>query len=216
MNRSKKQFPAPVSFDAKLIWAAACAANRINGGYHKFVPQDHATVTATNREIFDGLVVNQEALRPEDFEQGELVRSYYKGLTFKILKGIKLSEFDNTAMVIANRDSLSSRLEFAVIVALPSCYQRSAKRDDADQRIKFASGGYVGTPGDKVKLGIEVLKSVYSQQWATYYITGITESDQPVFFAFKEAMPVGSKVQITGTVKSHRETSTQLNRVRVI
>jgi hypothetical protein len=53
-------------------------------------------------------------------------------------------------------------------------------------------------------------------KWNTNYVTGITTDDQVVFFAYKEALDIGKVLNITGTVKAHRDNSTQLNRVKVI
>jgi hypothetical protein len=53
-------------------------------------------------------------------------------------------------------------------------------------------------------------------KWNTNYVTGITTNDQVVFFAYKEALDIGKVLNINGTVKAHRDNSTQLNRVKVI
>jgi hypothetical protein len=132
------------------------------------------------------------------------------------LQGKQLNEFNNTAMLIANRDVITSNYDVAVIASLPSSYERGVKQQTAEQRINFARGGYISTPGNKISTSIEVLKSVYSVKWNTHYITGINGDDQVVFFAFKEQLPVGKFFDIYGTVKAHRDNSTQLNRVKVI
>jgi hypothetical protein len=152
----------------------------------------------------------------EDVEQGKLVRQFYQAFTFKILKGIKLSEFDNTAMLLANRETIETNYDIAVLTSLPSCYERGMKRQTVDQRVAFATGGFIGQLTDKVSVRIEVLKTFYSQQWDTNYVTGITSDDQVLFFAFKHQLEVGMMVDLQGTVKAHRDNVTQLNRVKVI
>jgi len=152
----------------------------------------------------------------EDREQGKKVRAFYQALTFKILQGKQLSDFDNTAMLIANREVITGNYDVAVIASLPSCYERGVVRQTADQRINFATGGFIGKANDKVNASIEVLKSVFSMKWNTNYVTGITTDDQVVFFAYKEALDIGKVLNIAGTVKAHRDNSTQLNRVKVL
>jgi hypothetical protein len=152
----------------------------------------------------------------EDREEGKKVRSFYQAYTFKILQGKQLSEFDNTTMLISNRDVITSTYDIAVIASLPSCYERGVVRQTADQRVNFATGGFIGKANDKVSASIEVLKSVFSMKWNTNYVTGITSNDQVVFFAYKEALDIGKVIDIQGTVKAHRDNSTQLNRVKVI
>jgi hypothetical protein len=208
-----------VNYNANDVWSAACAAQRINGSYIKLSvisESDPATTKLSNRMIVEQLLADLSGITDEDREQGVKVRSFYQAFTFKILKGTRLSEFDNTAMLIANRDVIEGTYDVAVIASLPSCYERGVVRQSADQRINFATGGFIGKANDKVNASIEVLKSVFSMKWNTNYVTGITSDDQVVFFAYKEALDIGKMLNINGTVKAHRDNSTQLNRVKVM
>ena len=211
---SRYQKPAPLNLNADDVWAAACQAQRLNQGYIK-VDED-APAGQKNRSIVTNLLADTSKITDEDREEGKLVRKFYQAYTFKILKGIKLSEFDNTAMLLANRDTIDTSFDIAVITSLPSGYERGVKRQTVDQRIQFARGGLIGTVGDKVSPSIEVLKSVFSQNWNTHYITGITSDDQVLFFAYKQQLEVGKMFDLYGTVKAHRDNTTQLNRVKVI
>jgi len=208
-----------VNYNADDVWGAACAAQRINGSYIKLSmisESDPDLTKLSNRMIVERLLVDQSGITDADREQGKKVRSFYQAFTFKILKGTRLSEFDNTAMLIANRDVIEGNYDVAVIASLPSCYERGVVRQTADQRVNFATGGLIGKLNDKVSVSIEVLKSIYSQKWMTHYVTGITSDDQVVFFAYKSELPIGKMYDIYGTVKAHRDTTTQLNRVKVI
>jgi hypothetical protein len=208
-----------VNHNADDVWSAACAAQRINGSYIKFTmisESDPAVTKLSNRMIVEQLLADTFIITDQDREQGKKVRAFYQAYTFKILQGKQLNDFDNTTMLIANRDVITSTYDIAVIASLPSCYERGVVRQSADQRINFATGGFIGKANDKVTLSIEVLKSVYSQKWMTNYVTGITSDDQVVFFAYKEALEIGKMLNINGTVKGHRDNSTQLNRVKVI
>jgi hypothetical protein len=208
-----------VNYNADDVWSAACAAQRINGSYVKLSvvsESDPATTKLSNRIIVEQLLADTFLITDEDRDHGKKVRSFYQAFTFKILKGTRLSEFDNTAMLIANRDVIEGTYDVAVIASLPSCYERGVVRQSADQRINFATGGFIGKANDKVNASIEVLKSVFSMKWNTNYVTGITSDDQVVFFAYKEALDIGKMLNINGTVKAHRDNSTQLNRVKVM
>lgn len=210
------RYQRPVyKFNADDVWAAACAAQRINGSYVKMVPADQKG--DTNRQIVDMFLGQPDLIQQADRDLAEKVRTYYKGFTFKILKGIKLSDFDNTAMVIANRDVIESNYDLAVICSLPSCYDRGVKRDSLNQRIEFANGGTIGVPGNKVRIeGAEVIKCNFSQQYNVFFVTCITKEDQVVFFALRKDVPLGQVVNIEGTIKSHRDSNTtQLNRAKV-
>ena len=215
------RYQSPVlNYNADDVWAAACQAQRVNGAYVKLSvlsESDPNMDRKSNRQIIELLLADTTQITDEDREQGKTVRKYYQGYTFKILKGIKLSEFDNTAMLISNRDVITGSYDIAVIASLPSGYERGVKRGNVDQRVKFATGGFIGKIGDKVTVTIEVLKTVYSQKWNTSYFTGITAEDQVVFFAYNhiDRLEVGNTYTLKGTVKIHRDNSTQLNRVKL-
>jgi len=204
---------------ADNVWGAACQAQRINGSYVKLsvlTEEDKSSNKLSNRQLIETFMVDSSLITEEDMAQGKKVRAFYQALTFKILQGKQLNDFDNTAMLISNRDVITSNYDVAVIASLPSCYERGVVRQSADQRINFATGGFVGKAGDKVKLEIEVIKCTYSQIYNVFFVTGITTNDQPVFFSYKNKVPTGDTMNIYGTVKAHRDNITQLNRVKVL
>ena len=208
------RYQKPVlNFNADDVWGAACQAQRMNGSYIKAIAP--GVEQQTNRQIVEKLLADPFTITDEDREQGKKVRAFYQAYTFKILQGKQLSEFDNNAMLISNRDVITNNYDLAVIASLPSCYERGVKRQSVDQRVSFAKGGFIGAVGNKVSATIEVIKSVYSSKWVTNYITGITSDDQVVFFSYRTELPIGAMIDICGTVKSHRDNSTQLNRVKV-
>ena len=211
---ARYQKTVPLNINADIVWGAVCQAQRLNQGYIKV--SDAAPTGQSNRSIVMQFIADPTQITPEDMEQGKQVRKYFQGYTFKILKGIKLSEFDNDAMLLANRDTIDTMYEISLITCLPSGYERGIKRQTVDQRISFAKGGLVGRVSEKVSVSIEVLKSFYSQQWNTNYVTGITSDDQALFFAFKQPLEVGKMYDLYGTVKAHRDNVTQLNRVKVL
>ena len=211
---ARYQKPIPLNIKAEDAWGAACQAYRLNQGYIKI--DEEAPTGESNRKLVMNLLADPRMITAEDYEQGKLVRAFFQGYTFKILKGIKLSEFDNTAMLIANRDIIDTNYDVAVLTSLPATYERGMKRQTVDQRISFATGGLIGRVSEKVSVSIEVLRSVFSQTWNTHYITGITSDDQVLFFAYKQPLEVGKMYDLYGTVKAHRDNSTQLNRVKVI
>ena len=208
-----------VNYNADDVWSAACAAQRINGSYIKLSmvsESDPATTKLSNRMVVEQLLADPFIITDEDREQGKKVRAFYQALTFKILQGKQLSDFDNNAMLISNREVITGNYDVAVIASLPSCYERGVERQSTEQRVNFATGGFIGKVSDKVKLEIEVIKCTYSHSYNVFFVTGITTQDQPVFFSYKDKVPTGDTMNIAGTVKAHRDNITQLNRVKVI
>jgi hypothetical protein len=210
-----------VNYNADDVWGAAVAAQRINGKYVKLSmisESDPAINQQSNRQIVNSFLADPFTITDEDREQGKQVRTFFQAFTFKILQGKALNEFNNTAMLISNRDVITSEYDVAVITSLPSSYERGVKQQTVDQRINFARGGYVGTVGNKIQVAnVEVLKCIYSEKWGTHFATCITTEDQVLFFAIKNKLEVGKTISIQGTVKGQRNpNTTQLNRVKVI
>lgn len=207
-RKEKQKFSIP----ADTVWAASCAAQRINNDYLKFEIDNKVP----NRTLMIEFIQKPDTITEADYEMAKKVRQYFQALTFKVLKGEKLNDFVNNAMLISNRDTITENFDIAVIACLPNSYIKSKNKDDVNNRIRFAQGGYIGQESDKVSFVGEVLRSAYSQQWNTYYITCINDQDQVVFFSYKNALDVGTNVSLQGTVKAHRDNSTQLNRVKIV
>jgi len=212
---ARYQRPA-LNLNAVDVWGAAAAAQRINGSYIKVPPADENSeyITETNRAIISNFLSDTSLISDADKEQGELIRNYYKGLTFKILQGVKLNDFDSTALAIANRDVIDSSYDIAVIASLPSCYVRAKSYDDANARVRDANG-HIGSVGNKVTLDIEVIKCVYSQNYNVFFVTGLTNDNKAVFFSYRERVERGNNITVTGKVKAHRDDATQLSHTKV-
>ena len=226
MTQTAKTHTPGDLFPVATVWAAACAAQRINGRYIKQDEFDYpeggqAVLTATaSRTIMKELLANPDRLTAQDFEQGAECKTFLQNdITFRALKN-KLTEFDSaTSKVLAveeNFDSAQHKYELAVIASLPASRTRALERQATDSRVRQATGAYVGAVGDKVALDVEVIKTNYSQQWNTWYATAITSDNRAVFFAFREQLTIGNSILIKGTVKAHRSGTTQLNRVKIV
>ena len=157
-----------------------------------------------------------------DKNEGVKVRQHYQAMTFKLLTDDYVSEFDKTAMSIADKDLLDSKLDIAIIASLPSAYIRSNVRKVQDQTVAQATTDkMVGKIKDRVDLKVTVLKSFLSHKWSCYFITAVTENEEVVFFGSSKINPkIGDSLDIRGTVKSHRSDEngmvTQLNRVQQV
>ena len=214
MAYSKSSF----SYSAELVWGAACAAQRINGTYSKvdFISESDPNLNTTANKTMMKTLISVDSVTAADIEQGIKVRKYFQGLTFQILKGKTLNDFQNNVLAISNRDEITTNYDIAVIACLPSSYERGVQRDHISTRIRDAAGGFIDQVKAKVSTTIEVLRTSSSDLYGCYFITGVTDKDQVVFFAFKQPVELGAKITIRGTVKAHRDNSTQLNRVKIV
>ena len=215
-----KKLADPV-YDAEVVWAAAACAQRLNEGYVKEELRDNndlaIVIKYTNKVVMSGLLAtNPQLITDEDRKQGLLVRDFCKGLTFEILRGRTLSDFQRTALVLAGKDTITGNYDLAVIASLPSGYLRGQARENVDERLRSCQGGLVGHVGERVTLDVEVIRQFHSQQYNIFFTTCITEQDQAIFFAYKNPCAAGERVRVHGTVKAHRDNQTQLNRVKYI
>ena len=219
--------PVSVRYSVSDVWAAACAAQRVNGEYVKepqrvFDKDTGLTHDAKprNRDLMMEFLANPDRLLVEDVERGEHCRNFLQSdLTFRTLKG-KIGEFDTAVKkvlaVTEHFDNHYHKYELAIVACLPSSVARSEVRQRSEERVQFATGGLVGKIGDKVVFTVEVLNSNYSQQYNVYWVRAINEADQAVFFSSRESYDPGTNLTIKGTVKAHKQNLTQLNRVKVL
>ena len=220
--------PAGIKHSVDNVWGAAVAAQRINGSYvketmYKVDPEMSSNTVVDkrrNRDIMLDILANPALLTVEDIAQGQECRKFLQNdITFRALKG-RLTDFDSsTSKVIAVEDEFDTvkhKLELAVVACLPQSHARSLEREAVQERVRQTSGALIGTPGVKVQLAVEIVKSNYSQQWNTWYATAVTADNSAVFFAYRQELAKGAKYTIVGTVKAHRDGSTQLNRVSII
>ncbi len=218
-NRSAYRRTVPkkpaFSYDSDRVWGAAVVAYRVNNGYVKALAPD-IKAHKTNRQIVEEYLQSGVPILEVDIEEGRKVRQYFKALTFKVIEGKTLTPFLKQAMELADKNVITDNLGIGTIASLPATYNKMYERDNVDNKIKWARGGFIGQVGDKTTQSIEIVKQLWSNNYNTYYFTGINDKDQVLFFAYKTNIEIGTSVTIEGKVKSHRDNSTQLSHVKVI
>jgi hypothetical protein len=211
-----------VSYSAETVWGAAAYAHRINDGYFK-VDQFDVTQPGTmptkraNKIVMTSALEDVTLITDADRALGTEARDFLaQQLTVKTLKGA-LSDFDRSMASAVTMDNLSSqdRLQLALIASQIRAYEQAKKELATAERIDHTRG-YLADVGAKVQARVEVTRVVYSQNYGVYFISGITDTNQAVFFSYRERHDVGAWIDVKGTVKAHRPDATQLSRVRVI
>lgn len=209
------------TYNVADVFAAACAAYRVNGEYLK---QDvvtfhdnggHTVDKIANKTLVHQFLKGAFDLRDEDREMGEKVRQHCNGLSFKIITGKTLSDFEQAMLSIADKETTDSNYDIAVVASLPASYERAQARIQQDIMLREKSGTLADAVGDKVELDIEVVRCNYSNNWDTHFVTA-TVDNAVVFFASRNKIELGSKLRIKGKVKDHKEDRTQLSHVKVI
>jgi hypothetical protein len=205
------------SYSVSDVFAASCAAHRVNGGYIKYAEYDEEgnVVKQPNKYVIREFLVGSAEVRDEDRDFGEKVRQYCSGLTFKVITGDRMSEFEQAMLSIADKETTDSNYDIAVASSLPASYERSLVRIEQDVRLREHRGTLNEDIGKKVELNVEVVRCNYSNNWDTHFVTAVV-NDAVVFFASRNKLELGSKFRIKGKVKAHKEDRTQLSHVKLI
>lgn len=209
------------SFDTDLVFAVAAAAYRLKGneyvkaGTYRQDENGSTMPVQSNRDTMYDLIKNQDQITDADRAVAADARRHYQGLSFKILSGKILGELDAKALALASGETISER-DFGIVAYLPQGYERAQVRQTVDERIRYATGGLIGKIGDKITADIEILRCSYSQQYGVFFVSAITDKDQPMFFAYRNQLKIGAKAKVSGTIKAHRDSQTQLNRAKII
>lgn len=205
------------SYNTVDVFAAACAANRVNGGYLKYseTNDEAGTSKIANKVLIHQFLDGTFDVRDGDRELAGKVMQFCRSLTFKLLSDKRLNEFEQNMLTIAEKETLNSNFDIAIVSSLPNAYNRAEVRKVTDIRIRETEGVF-GVVGERVQVTAEVVKSYFSDQWGTHFITAITEDNKQVFFAYRQNLNVGETVNIEGKVKAHRDNATQLNYVKVV
>lgn len=212
------------AWPAETVWAAAAYAHRINDGEYRKENEyridengcyTQEVVRVRNRDLIHRALQDETLIADSDRDLGNRARDYIsKAILVKTLKGT-LTEFEQSlqrAVGMTDFDEWNSRMELAMIASQIRSYEQAVQLEQAMDGI---SSEPVAAIGDKVDTDITVVKSVYSQNYGVYFITGVTQDRRAVFFSYRERLTNGHQCRIRGIVKAHRENSTQLNRVRI-
>lgn len=226
-RRRYNRRPAPVMVNTAEVFTAAAAAHRINSGEYIKVGASVADPEngpyafkphplKPNREIMASVLSGEIATTDADQELGQAIMTHYKGLTLRLLAGKLLNEFEQKSLHLASSETMSDR-DIAVVASLPSSYARAMVRKSAEERLADCESSYLGKVGNKITVAGEVIRCTYSQQWNTYYVTMITDTNHCVFFGTRGAVNAGSAIKVFGNVKAHRDNfQTQLNYAKII
>lgn len=215
-----KKIPVKVTVvTADQVWAAAALADRVNEGsyYKEMIYMDDVLVNRPNRVIMLETLNEWYEPAPEDLEMGRAARAWHRGRLLMTAIKRPLNGFEDNLSKAANMDEFAievARLELATIASQIRSYRLGSAEE---QKMWNTDATPLAAIGTKVECQVEVIKSVYSQNYNTNYIRAVTvDTRKVVMFNYREGMDPGTVLTIKGTVKAHREDCTQLNRVKVL
>lgn len=217
-----------VMFKADDVFAAACAAQRINGEYLKesqstFDPetQEVIAVKHPNKVIMRQMLTDlAEAALITDADRyhAQVIRTYFQCKLMEVLSGTA-NDFIKNAVALSSKEEFAANewLGLATVACLPQSYERGLKRDEQNERKAdaLAVSSHFGKVGDKVKGQCVIIDARYSQNWNVWYVTAKFGNDV-ILFTYKSELAAGKTYDFAGTVKAHRDGAvTQLNRVKL-
>jgi len=214
VSKKSRDGMAPVSAD--LVWSAACAAYRINGGYFK-EPETvgDQVIRHTNRAVVRQALDNPTLITDADREMAQQCRRHMAtSVTMQALR-TELGEWARITAKVCDLDTVDSMYDFSVITAMPHSYIKQLKKESVDSRLARCQGT-VGKIGDKIELDVEIVRNNYSAKFNTWFVSAITKDNYSVYFAYREEIKSETHVNIRGTVKRHTDSATQLNRVKIV
>lgn len=215
----KRRREADFCYPAEQVWAAACAAFRINGAYRKYPDiQDGKIVAPANRDLVKLYlgIDNCEFITEADRAQAAVCQQTLKNsVTMQALRG----ELDEWSLLVARMTALedvTTDYEISVITALPKNYHQIVDRENINSRLAHCDNTLVGRVSEVVTLEGEIVRVNYSNRFNTFYTTVITNANQEVFFAYRERLATARRIRFCGRVKRHAGRATQLSRVKLI
>ena len=215
MKKSQPHLRNPVKAD--LIWAAACAAYRLNNGYAKVADMiGDQVIRSANKDVVRQCIDDTTLITDADREQAEQCRRHMaSSVTMRALK-TELQEWDKVVARICGQDEVNTGYDLAVISAMPHSYANYLAKEAVSARLVRCEDDHVGKLGDKVELAIEIVQNNYSTKFDTWFVSGITLDNHAVFFAYRESLKSNLVINIRGTVKRLVDRATQLNRVKIV
>lgn len=218
MRRQSNQ----VTWTREQAWAAAIAVDRTQQGYFKESSYDNdqqppvLTREANKAILYRMIKENTYEPTEVDLNAGNELRQYWSQLlTMATLKGT-VSDFQRTQIDIVQTEQFTDRdtYRLAILASMPESRRRQEQREAQDARLR-GTRPLAAMFSERVRLVGEVIRSVFSEKWNTFYVTVITSDNEQVFFAYKKSLPIGERIEFAGRVKRHSTDSTQLNRVIV-
>ena len=207
------------------VFAAACAAQRLNKGFYKedfcrHVPGGKDERVLANKNLTVELLKDRAYLVTDnDREEAVAVRGYWQLKLFSVLAETA-GPYEKSAVEVAGRNTVfeSEWFKSGLIASLPNGYDRGVRMDKVNEIKEEAKfyGQHIGAVGGRVEGTVLILNCVYSKNYDTYYVTGKV-AENLVMFASKTKIAEDAEFKIKGRIKQHRDNNvTQLNYVKLL
>ena len=210
-------------YTADQVWAAATRACRLNDNHYlrndEWLPDENQPGNVvpgrrSNKSLMLEGLKDLTLLNECDYEEGKQARNFFsKQFTFKALRS-ELNGFQSKLVECISLKEFDTKNSTALSV-IASQIPRWKVEIFEETLLKGTINQPLATVGERISRDITVVRTVWSEKYQLNFITARTSCDHVVFFAFRAGKPQGYQCRIQGTVKAHRQDSTQLNRVKL-
>lgn len=193
---------------ADMAWAAAFAAQRINGRYIKageivtVLRGDSDVPLPCNKDLtIQILATNNSNVTDEDRSNADLAREWFQGQLFALL-GEQLNDFMKKAAETAIKDTINIRKDMGMLACLPQTWLRASQKEQVEEVLNEADSQFVGSVTEKLVRRIHVLEAKPGQTFTGWLVTA-TEGNNIFRFCSSMEFQNNEVVQIQGKVKRH-------------
>lgn len=224
-------------YNTQKVLELACAAQRTYGAYIKEPEYKYDSegkflfVKHTNKDLVKyalGILkysnTEQEfrpfdlILTPEDAEQAEQIRKYFRRLMFSAVKGT--NEFETEVNALLESETIPDK-KVGYIACLPSVYLREKAKTDTKKSLADCEDSKLAEEGSNVlDKDCEILRVVRSKNFDAWNILAIIDNKIVSWMSSKEvkvgpAVVIKAKVKGFGANYQTGKTETRLNYVKV-
>jgi len=226
----------PKFYNRADVFAAAVAAQRINGEYVKRTntqnfrgsyanpnppkTDPNATKLPNGSMIKVMLASDRSDITPEDYVRGEQVREYFCSMITLVFEGTA-KDFIKAAVEAATTEGVPEAGPMIMLIAsLPSIYERNIQRNKEREALSNATNESIPLDnhlGETVHLNITVIDAIYKDRFNSTAVNALVNNvlgNRVVFFFDKKNWTKGNTYNISGRIKNKGNQTTQLNYVR--
>lgn len=219
-------------FTADQVWAAACAAFRINAGWFKEDQLEQGlqevgdgeyslrVVKQKNSTLLRQLLKDTSKITDEDVAAGRECRAAVEQRqTYDMLMGRNVGAFDRNVQDTLAQETFDPRrhsLMIGIIAFMPEYVRRAVKRDTVNTLIAEARAEPIAKIGQRVNTEVLIVDCRFSTLYNVYYMRAVDMENRAIRFSYKSALVEGKVLKIRATVTEFNEGVTRVNRVSVL
>lgn len=226
MRRSsaKNFVPQPQPATTDVLAAAVAAYRECGEVYTKDDPRPTivdgmAVYPRVNKTVLRDILANPVRITPADRARAQAIATHYGSAFTLALLTRPLSPIEVSIRSLLESPT-ASPMAIGLAAWLPHGYRDAMAKEGVSETVYDRGRRHLGTIGDRVTVTVTPIQSRWSQQWGTAYNLATVGDDAVVKFTYRDLLPLGTPITVTGTVTHHLSDGggrvTRLHRVKVV